>query len=194
MRRYPVLGTALVAAALLAPASAAATPSPTELPTDLQTLIVAESHLTLNGYIQTSTVKNAKGRTIGHTVTVGHSSPGQLWLTATKGANTVKALIVGAKLYVTANGLSKIDGGHTWIRGSAPPAPGGGSLVTFAHTTIVDGTVLALVDATAVREVGPATVGGQAVTEFAVTESGGATDDIYVAADGLLVESVETQD
>jgi len=169
-----------------------------QLPADLRRLLVAARHLNLRGFlVHQSVVQTRDGRTVlvSRLVERGQVSPPRYALTSSVSGRAVLLRYIGSDAYGTSPGVAAVDGGHRWVRVHLPDLAGGqGNVLGLIRSYLSNLANVVLPPATSVQEVGPATLGGLAVTEFLVGTSTtpASTTRVFLAADGLPVRTVET--
>jgi hypothetical protein len=196
-RRAPrLLALAAVVAAGALAATAGAVPN-SRLPPDLRRLLGAERHLRLGGFVISQSVvggRDGRPRLLSRIAERGRLAPPGYAITSSVGGRPVFLRYVGTYAYGTAPGLSRLDGGHKWVRVRLRDLAGGRANVQgLIHGYLTNLADVVLPPATSVQEIGPATVSGRPVTEFvAATAAPASTTRIFLAADGLPVRTIET--
>jgi hypothetical protein len=160
-----VLSASAAAVAPAPPAFAAATlpPELQVLEQRAQTLPIASERFSLD-----FTIKEPSGSQITLTgVGTGRISPPEAQVLETVGSKRLVVRVLGHDLYESVPGLARLDGGRPWVhlRESALSEQTG---VNFASAPQDLAESFSLINSAAegVQQVGPATVDGQATTEF----------------------------
>jgi hypothetical protein len=195
MRPRPLFVVATAAVSLLVSASAAPALSTGQLPPDLQRLLTAEHHLTVRQFVERETVTGLSKHGRSHTVTVTLSGrftgPDPVFVSkySTTGAGTVRIVIDRGEAYATGPALPRVTG-HRCVKAPVKDGADAGPAITRQLRRSLDAAVAGL---STVREVGPVTADGQAVTEFDGTGKFGVgiSARLFVAANGLLVRAVQ---
>jgi hypothetical protein len=179
-----------VAAALIAsapPASAAALPPELQaLEQKAQTLHIASERFSLDLVVKEPSGKQTTLTGVG----AGRISPPEAQLVETVGSKRLVVRVLGRDLYESVPGLARLDGGRTWVHvRESELSEQTGVNFAAAPQKLTEG--FSLIDAAAegVREVGPATVDGQATTEFTATVD---LEDLFSRFGTKLVQKLQS--
>jgi len=193
-----LVASAALLLSLTIAASAANGLSTAQLPPDLRRLLTAASHLKLPGFLVVQSVTQTRdGRPVllSRLTERGRLSPPRYALTSSVAGRAVRLRYIGSDAYGTAPGLAAIDGGHKWVRVRLPNLAGGrGNVLALIRSYLTNLAQVVLPPATSAQEIGPASVGGQPVTEFLIVTKVTPVSftQVFLAADGLPVRTVET--
>lgn len=147
-------------------AAAAAAALPPELQTleqKAQTLHIASERFSLNFTIKERSGKETSIMGIG----TEQTSPPEAQLVETVGSKRLIVRVLGNNLYESYPGLARLDGGRPWVHASESSiSEETGVNPAEAPKSLSESFSLVNSAAEGVQEVGPATVDGQATTEF----------------------------
>ncbi len=196
VRPFAVFGAAVLSVAIAA-ASAGAL-SPARLPPDLRRLLAEARHLRVTSFLVDQSVietRTPNGVPLSRLTERGSLSPPRYALSSSVAGHPEFFRYVGSYAYGTAPGLARIDGGHKWVRVRLGNLAGGrGNVTGLIRSLLSNLASVVLPPATSVQELGPATLGGQAVSEFLVSTMSPpvSTTRVFLRPDGLPVRTVET--